>query len=418
MKRLVILLLCMGCGELQDDTSDLLAAWRHQERPSIFGIESQDYRKVAHQGFLPGPQTPWPGPYWPRMTGGSSHQWQVQPATNNVYDFVRQPQLPPAIRQNPESFSSLNENQQREVASQIARLSPTEKYDIVTGAYNFPVTYQVRNYVRTLHEYRRSMGSSILSWEGICDGWAAASINEAAPGNGAVINNGHGIPVTFYAADVKALFSEAYSKVPDQMVRFMGGRCEDEGQGRCGGLNAGAFHLVLNERLGSTGKQKGFIVDITNQADVWNHPVFGYHVLKQEQKRLPDSSRISARAPGTRSTVDVETLIFYTQAEHPNPNSVRRNGQDFANQVIEAAKSRRNIFNQEGKFCDPVLCAWLLKYSLELDYLGNVIGGEWYSSSRPANAWKITEPLSTFQIAGEISLDLNMLREISNRTRR
>ncbi len=69
-----------------------------------------------------------------------------------------------------ESFNYLSPtSREASVMSQdeLKKLSPAEKYDLLMGRYDYPLKYEVDSLSRTVVE----------SWEGLCHGWAGASLN-------------------------------------------------------------------------------------------------------------------------------------------------------------------------------------------------------------------------------------------------
>jgi hypothetical protein len=156
---------------------------------------------------------------------------------------------------------------------QLKNLSPAEKYDIFTGRYDFPT---VRN------EWLRTSPDD-AGWEGLCHGWAPASVFYLEP-HPVTLNNSDGIPVPFGSSDVKALltfFAAEYS-IPSSVV-FLARRCnvdlrsqpEMANSSSCVDVNAGSLHVLLVNLL--TGNDaRAFQIDRDRSIQVWNQPVFSF----------------------------------------------------------------------------------------------------------------------------------------------
>lgn len=81
-------------------------------------------------------------------------------------------------------------------STDIARLSPAEKFDFLNGPYYYPLKAEVEK----LAAYDAE------SWEGICHGRAPASMNHNEP-RPKILRNPDGIKIYFGSADIKAILS-------------------------------------------------------------------------------------------------------------------------------------------------------------------------------------------------------------------
>jgi hypothetical protein len=120
---------------------------------------------------------PWADSYWPATRGGIGNRWN---GSGEGFGFSGP------------SLESLSNMSQRELES----LSPAEKYDIFVGNYDYP----------TLRGEQKRNSPIASSWEGICHGWAPASINFIEP-NSVTLEGAGGIRVPFGSSDIKALLS-------------------------------------------------------------------------------------------------------------------------------------------------------------------------------------------------------------------
>jgi hypothetical protein len=278
-------------------------------------------------------KTPWSDSYWPSVEGGISARWQgggpmFQP---KLWLLRRMPQ------------------------ERLARMSPAEKYDVFIGNYNYDIKSQER---------RRTRGSN-AGWEGICHGWAAASMLYEEP-DAVTLQGENGIEVPFGASDVKALLSFYLAQVAEAPTRMLGERCNENlrrkpaaGQSpACRDTNAGAFHVVLTNMLGL--QKKGFIIDRDRSDQVWNQPVWHYEI-QVEGKGEPSPGA----APGTVEEVTVSSNVSYVMEVHPHWDALGDNSPSFTAEY---------------------------RYRLELDGSGKIIGGEWLTDVRPDFMWMQEKP--------------------------
>ena len=127
-------------------------------------------------------------------------------------------------------------------------------------------------------------------------------------------------------------------------------------------LNAGAFHIVLSNRLGIDGI--GFIADIQRYKEVWNHPF-----IKYSSSIVSTSGPLRSSSPGTMKIYRLKTSITYLDD----------NGEDW--QVV------RGTPKQMTKLA-------YYEYTVEVDKFDNIIGGEWISVARPDFLWLKSKPIS------------------------
>lgn len=348
------LALLASCG-VQDSQNSLKEAWDQPNDPGIFS-QSYDFRleslPTSGQAKNPG----WSGDYWPTSRGGLAHRW------NAGGDLAQTA-----------GFSLLNRDQLNGI--DLRSLSPAEKYDIYSGDYSFRLTQAERARTRVLATIpgnpQFSPGFSIPGWEGLCHGWAPASITYAEP-RAVTLRNRDGIEVPFGSADIKALLTFAMHEGVGSRTQFLGRRCEADlarlkselRQGRlsqaeydaqsksldCRDVNAGSFHVLLGNELGK--RKEAFVADLTIDREVWNQGIVGYkssfgNVLSQ---------RSPGAAPETAFEVDVDTQITYIQEIASNWSAQGSSG-------IYATANYR--------------------YRLELNAQREIVGGHWLSEKHP-----------------------------------
>ncbi|NBX18247.1 MAG: hypothetical protein EBR09_12865 [Proteobacteria bacterium] len=292
---------------------------------------------------------PWSDSYWPNHRGGLAWRWNASPSP----DFKTYP-LP-----------SKEQVAKMSLKERLA-LSPAEKYDILTGNWNYPLV-----------DYERKRNNPTdEKWRGLCNGWAAASANFKEP-RPVVVKSPEGIDVPFGASDVKALLALYMAQFADGGVRLVGARCNTQakagwettgdtgfpqGLSECQDVNAGSFHLLLTNYIGEWSKP--LVGDLVNGAEVWNYPIYEYksYILGEQP---PTAGKA---APGTVREIKLQTDVrIKIELDPPNlQNFTETNQHDVGDYRLS------------------------YQYVLELNANGEIIGGEWISPLHPDFMW--TQP--------------------------
>lgn len=313
-------------------------AWDADSDPAIMNrYFIKKFTSLPLEGRVRDRETFWSGDYWPLNRGIINYRWYAKRKIGFNLD------------------SPTKEEARRMTIPQLAELSPSEKYDLYIGRYDYPLK----------NEVSRLANPSALNWEGICHGFSPASMNHKEP-RPKIIRNPDGIDIPFGSSDIKALLSYYYAhsySAPD--THQMGKRCFkgqylNRDRDCYEDMNAGAFHIVLGNRIGLEGK--GFIADLQRYKEVWNHPVYAY---KSQLLRELEPNRNSA--PGTVKMLEIKTTITY----------VSDNGHDW-HPVIGTRKQ----FYEKMNF----------HYFLDINADGEIIGGEWISRDRPDFLWIMGKP--------------------------
>lgn len=265
----------------------------------------------------------WSGDSWKLKDGAINYRWNSS---------------------TPEGFTYLSPGP-REILTypkeRMKELAPAEKFDIYMGRYDYPLRWEVDTLAR----------SGTQGWEGICHGWAGASLNHKEPGPVTAINP-DGVEVYFGSADIKALLSYAYSKVLIGEHDSLGKRCDDFSGENCDDdLTALTFHAVLANITGLRGRS--VIVDVDRFAEVWNHPILSYESTVQTMRSLKKG----------RYAI-VSTKIKY---------------------IDVVSKNRWEKGNAD------MVSYMTVKYKIVMDEFSNMISSEWLSNDRPDFLWTVRE---------------------------
>lgn len=313
----------------------------------------------------------WSGSYWPFYQGSLGARYRdplFKALMDKTYKYEEYVSLRTA-RVNPND------------------LSPAEKYDLLLGdALGTFAETQWKN-----GDENRSIGGSVPTWRGICDGWAAASMTWNRPSKPVTLLSVNGQPITFYPEDIKALGSQLHAK-GFKTVTFLGKRCNGTTgwlTGACKGLNPAALHLALINAVGSEGSS--FILDISPGKEVWNYPVQEYALRymnpltgletadwKSARVELIGNERELSerkRAKETKWIVGVKANVKFMDMRDGGTNTFDSSEFD-------------KILEKE----------WI--YDLEINSQGHIIGGEWRGKSKPDFMWaprKTSLPVSVVE---------------------
>ena len=330
-----------GCGVRRAEVAHTKEAWDSHNNPLRFNSAYvTTFSKLPITGIAK--QKPWSDTYWPSYQGGIAARWQ-----QNIDGF----EYVPYSR---EELAQMGEQD-------LMLLSPAEKYDILMMRYDYPtvVSERVRN------------RPDAKEWEGLCHGWAPASILYPEP-RPVVMVNGDGLRIPFGASDVKSLLTHYLGVVVfDQkragVYKYLGLACREDlttdearrgiaaDSPSCRDMNAGAFHVTLANEVGI--KKSSFIVDIQRDSQIWNQPVMSYYTeVVGQGVRTPRTS------PLAKKLVRMHTKMRFA-AEVQAHWSALANGE-----------ANRSVVTN-------------YTYDLELDAQGRIIGGEWLGWERPDFLW-------------------------------
>jgi len=384
MRQLISLILAggwiaalSGCGpRVNSNAAHTSEAWNQVNDPALIGVREQNLRALPTSGQVSADKMPWRGYWWPTSHGGISSRWRFEGQGASYKNF-----LYPLL--SPTAAAQLS-------VAQLAGLSPSEKYDLYTGRTDFPLTTALRN--ATLHDV---VNDQIPTWHGICHGWAAAATSEEAPGPQATVRLPDGRNLIFYAVDLQALMSQAYSDFSRFQYRMVGARCDEAHLARdqfgrpqndsCRDVNPATFHLALAAFIGQ--QHKPFIADMSRDEPVWNYPVVGYSEQFSNYRQISTADALfQVRAPGTVRLIDVETTVQALAGASPS--------------AVPAVTQTIPM-----KF----------RYSLELDSQDRIIGGEWLTDAHPDFMWQVLGPPSDLRKTAPLYSYVKGLVELSRR---
>jgi hypothetical protein len=335
---------------------------------------------------------PWSGDYWPYakgLLGARFKDSEFKELTNwlSRFQFVQSRSAGRLLEMSGERA--------------IYKLSPSEKYDLLTGDDNGGFTSSMWAQGKA---YFNKTGK-VQEWMGICHGWAPAAMMEPRPAQTAEflsLRNRWRVPLN--PSEVKGILS--YDWATNGFAQtFMGERCDKKNPERdehgriidpeCFDLNPATWHKVIVNRVGA--QRTSFVMDATYDYEVWNQPVLGYKyeyfdprtgtvvpdlesaTVEREKYTADPFARYRARA--TKNIVGIVMTVGYV-VEVPASN--------------ESADYERND-----------VIRWVqYKYDLEIDARGNIAGGEWYQPAHPDFVWtplRGTRPVSPLDLKLKVS---------------
>jgi hypothetical protein len=216
----------------------------------------------------------WSDDYWRLQWGATSYRYETGEEFEDYDSAVKAYKQPSAWQ------SALKKFRPAELALEVAKWSPAEKYDLTVADKEFSLTKAQKAYGWRY----RNKDDEVEAWMGICHGWAAASIMVPRPSQTARSVGPDGVSVKWYPADVRAMVSLAWASSEDRSSNFVGGRCEvkdpktyENGrlkQDACFDNAPDTFHLALGNLVGAAGRS--FVMDKTFDYEVWNQPIHSY----------------------------------------------------------------------------------------------------------------------------------------------
>lgn len=256
--------------------------------------------------------------------------------------------------------------------------SPAEKYGQL-----FLDSATTQRLVTYISENHGKKVPGVQSWFGICQGWTASAINELAPKHAAVVRKvtrpdgtvgiqACAVPtdsgcVRFEPGDITALLAEAYAAADS---RFIGYRCDTkpasfkyDSAGRvqlpnCRS-NAGTLFLTATNFIGRA--HRAFAINAVNNDEIWNQPAFAYKITTYQKVTALQAAQLVN--PGQTS------YTFNTAAKDFRRATMTLTWTVEADPTVGTPPPVRTA---SGTY-DMIV---------ELDSLGNVLGGEWIGASK------------------------------------
>lgn len=317
---------------------------------------------------------PWASSYWPIHRGVLAYRYSDK-ANYKSKSFLHNYT---AFHAKP-SETYIAENR-------IDRLSPAEKYDLLVGDRSWSLTRAM--WKKGYDDYQEK--GMVALWTGICHGWSAIAQRDVIPPQHNVVMRDvtNTYSITFYESDVKGLMSYLWAESPPE-TKQAGRRCYQYPIRRdpllrpievsCLDTNPMTWHLSITNRLGRYGK--GFVMDSSLGAEVWNYPLSSY-----------DYSYFNARTFEPMHSLK-SAMVPIAELTNDRFLSVRNEKTKYVAGVIMDVFHPALIEPTMGPMGNAYQTHTFI-YDLELDENFDVVGGEWYSQEQPDFIWTFADDLT------------------------
>ncbi len=334
--------------------------------------------KAAYPEAVGRAETVWADTYWPASDGSHNARWlgptvkspleKYDAAFNNAAGCDTQPALYGA--ESKAAWDTYNQ-----CAGPAAKWQ-TENYESIGLMHNGLDDDGDGN----TDEYGSDGVDGVQGWWGSCHAWTPASQLVPEPQHAVTMNG-----ITFEVGDIKALIQNIYDRTSAVML---GGRCNAQSithdvngsaNDDCADVNPGAMHVVMTNFLGIN--QLPLIEDKTADYQVWNQPVVGYEITKQDKVDAA-AAMACVGASGDTYTYNTDatdlyevrmTVSYVTESSASrSPNGYRNNvSTDDYHYILEVGSSGKVI---GGRYCQD-------GESSHIDFLWAPTGS--YSPSNP-----------------------------------
>lgn len=155
-------------------------------------------------------------------------------------------------------------------------LAPLQKYDAFALTLN-------RRTSAAAYERSSLYDPRAVSWSGLCDAWAIASVMEPEPAR--MLSHGQ---LLFRVGDLKALLLKTYENIDP--LTIIGDRFNGEWDDEYADVAPNLFHEVVETEL--IGKKRAFIIDEDPGPEVWNEPAWKVMTRVSRVEGSPDIARV------------------------------------------------------------------------------------------------------------------------------
>lgn len=347
---------------------------------------------------------PWGGSYWPLYQGQLGNTYQDKDYNTFIFSIRRNLDWKKNVKDYKKRALEVHPKIYDLSEEELAKLAPSEKYDLLLGDTSFDLTNRVWNFaekwgnekkwgflsaINLPDGYRIPNSNKMMAlWEGICHGWAVAAGHSERAEKTVTVTLPNGKKMPFYPNDIKALVSLMWANSTIQSnVIFEGNRCNKKNPDkdkngryidvekdrddekllpRCADVHPGIFHVSMVNILGVEGRS--FVVDKTAEAAIANQPVSGYELYyfnPKNGKEAPLSEAVISRADyGDKDPFKVSR----------NAESTHIVGVEVKLKYIDWEFPKKKETNSVA---DDVIKDFSFTYDLELTAEGKVVGGQW-----------------------------------------
>jgi hypothetical protein len=298
--------------------------------------------------------TVWADTYWPASEGSHNARWQGPTVKSPLEKYDAAFNGKPGCDVQPD-VSGRDSKAKWETYNQCAGPAAkwqTEEYESIGLMHNGIDDDHDGN----IDTYGSDGIDGVQGWWGTCHAWTPASQLVPEPQHAVTVNG-----VKFDVGDIKALIQNVFDQTDAVML---GGRCNSKdithdvagsANDECSDVNPGALHVVMTNFLGIN--TLPLVEDRTANYEVWNQPVVGYEVTKQDKVDATTAMKCVG-ATGDKWTYNTKAKSLY---------EVRMT----VSYVSESSASNTPHGFQNNVSTDDY------HYILELNGYGKVIGGRY-----------------------------------------
>jgi len=294
-----------------DDTNDPSAMSRHLKY-TLADLPKKGWRnepawKRSYPEAVGKSETIWADTYWPASEGSHNARWQGPTVKSPLEKYDAAFNNAPGCATQPEisgEGSKAKWDTYNNCAGPAAKWQ-TEEYESIGLMHNGIDD----DHDGKTDTYGDDGVDGIQGWWGTCHAWTPASQLVPEPQHSVTMNG-----VTFDVGDIKALIQNVFDQTSAVML---GGRCNSKeirhdvngsANDECSDVNPGALHVVMTNFLGI--RQLPLVEDRTANYEVWNQPVAGYEITKQDEV-TPKAAMACVGATGEKWTYNTLAKKLY-----------------------------------------------------------------------------------------------------------
>jgi hypothetical protein len=342
------------------------------------GFRDTPYWKDTYPEAVGKAEAVWADTYWPATDGSHNTRWQDANTKSPLEKYDVAFNNAPGCDTLPAMFgdgAKANWDTYNACAGPAAQWQ-TENYESIGLMHNGIDD----DNDGTIDNYGSDGIDGVQGWWGSCHAWTPASQVVPEPQHAIDLNGVH-----FEVGDVKAIIQNAFDRTSAVML---GGRCNDKdithdvhgsANDPCSDVNPGSMHVVLANFLGIN--TLPLIEDRTANYQVWNQPVVGYEITKQDKVSATDANKCVG-ADGDAWTYNSDAQDLYEV-------------QMTVSYVHEGSASTTPLGFKNNISTDDY------HYILEIGSSGKVLGGRWCSDDAnnhidflwsPTGSWRPSNP--------------------------
>ncbi|HTM21414.1 MAG TPA: hypothetical protein VL172_12925, partial [Kofleriaceae bacterium] len=309
---------------------------------------------------LAGDVPAWAETYWPTTDGSTNARWQGASIKSPLEKYDEAFNGTPGCATQPDDHCGASAKAQWD--TYLACAGPAAKWQATQFQSGSDMFDGVDSNGNGEVDECSPDNDGIQGWWGLCHSWTPASMLEPEPQHSVTYNG-----VRFDVSDIKALIITVYDSTDALML---GGRCnakeiEHDATGRatdpsCQDVNPGALHVILTNFLGIN--DTALAEDRTTNYEVWNQPLLGYNITKQDKV---DVARANACIGATGDTYK------------PNAAAVELYEVEMTTDYLTEGYPSTQPLGMSGHVSHD-----RYHYILEVDDRGKVIGGEYCDTSK------------------------------------